>query len=232
VGVRVAKRGHTVRFRLTRATLLAALLLLPLILGEGAIAPASASAASPLTPFAPANGLSVLVTADGHPTAAATSPSSAVSISLGSPVNVTFAYSVQGGSAPAPAGVSISVARLQLLVLGIVAGAKELDLSNVHASTSGTVSVVGDYSYAKYLIEGVYAMHAELLDPNGSNLFSETFYLKIHAPYDLTVVTVVFALLIVYEVFAVVSMGSARAVASQVRAAEDARTKRPEGGTP
>lgn len=168
----------------------------------------------------------MLVTADGHSTDGASSPSSAVTISLDTRVNVTFAYNGNG------ANVSVGVARLELFVLGVSAGAKELDLSNVHPSASGSVSVVGDYSYAKYLIEGVFAMHATLLDPNGSVLFAQTFYMKIHAPYDLTVVTVVFALLVVYEVYAVVSMGSAKAVAEQVRAAEAARGQPPAGGTP
>jgi membrane-associated protease RseP (regulator of RpoE activity) len=203
---------------------LALLLLIPAASAAGTFHPAIAP--SSVTPTAALGGISVVVTADGKPTAGATSVGSAVTVSMDSPVNVTFAYSAVGGA------VTVGLARLQLFVLGVVTGSKELSITDAHPSPSGSVSVVGDYTYAKYLIEGVYAMHATLLDPNGSTLFAETFYLKVHAPYELTAVTVVFALLLVYEVVAVVSMGSARAVANQVKAAEAARGEKPGGGSP
>lgn len=165
------------------------------------------------------------VTADGHATSGAGSVGSAVQLSLDHPVNVTFTYAT--GTGPG-AGLSVGVARLQLIVFGVVAGAKEVDLSDVHRATSGAVSVIGDYSYAKYLIEGVYLMHAVLLDPNGSTLFSESFYVKVHAAYDLTVITVAFGVLLLYELYTVATLASARSVAKLVRAAEVSREIKPE----
>jgi hypothetical protein len=108
---------------------------------------------------------------------------------------------------------------------------KEVDLSDVHPTTSGAVSVVGDYSYAHYLIEGVYEMHALLLNPNGSTLFSEFFFLKVHTAYDLTVVTILFGILVLYELYAVASLGSAKSVTKLVKAAEEARNGGP-GASP
>lgn len=213
--------GRAVRTRFSAPILLALVLLLPILAGTGL---GSASTSRPTLAAASGSAASeVQVAADGHPTAGASSVSSAVVISLNKPVNVTFTYATATGTGLAASGISVGVARLQLIVFGVAAGVKELDLSNVHPSTSGTISVIGDYSYAQYLIEGVYLMHAFLFDPNGSTLYSESFYVKVHATYDLTVITVAFAVLLLYEVYTVATLGSARSVANLVKSAETVR---------
>jgi hypothetical protein len=204
--------------RLLPCAALAVLLVLPLVAGAGVVS-VGGTHFTPASVTGSAKG-DVEVQADGHPTAGAGSVSSAVLISLSTPVNVTFQYATPGGAGP---GLSVAVARLQLIVFDVPAGVKEVDLSNVHPATSGTVSVIGDYTYAKYLIEGAYELHALLLDPNGSTLFSETFFINVHEPYDLTVVTVIFGLLILYELYAVATLGSAQSVTKLVKAAEEAR---------
>jgi hypothetical protein len=201
-----------------------------MLAGAGVATPAS-SRPTPAAASGSAVG-EVQVLADDKPTAGAGSVSSAVVVSLATPVNITFTYSTQGVGSSAPASLTVAVARVQLIVFDVAAGVKEVDLSDVHAATSGSVSVIGDYSYARYLVEGAYEMHALLLDPNGATLFSETFYLKVHTAYDLTVVVALFGILILYELYTVATLASASSVTKMVKAAEEARQSGPPGASP
>ena len=165
------------------------------------------------------------LTIDGHPTNGATSVGSAVQLSVGQPLHLLYTYTGHGGALGVPVVVTVTSATLALQFLGTSLSSWVVDESNPQPQVFGEVNQTVDLTQDRYLLAGVYAMVASLTAPNGT-IWSETFYLRISAPYDLVAVTILAGVLALYEVVAVLRLlGRAqveRRVAALHKAATDA----------
>ncbi len=199
--------GPTASLRgVRRAPLLlaVALLLLPLV----SAAPVG-GATLPRSPTPTATTVTATVTVQGQPTAPATSVASAISTTLNGPLPIIYTWQASG---PAGTLATISTARLQLYVFGVALNSVEVDITNPQAAANGTVTMLADFTYAHYVIGGVYQMEATLLAAGGATAYTEWFYLRLTTPYDVNVATVVAGLLIIWEIYTIAELGSVRAV--------------------
>ncbi len=168
------------------------------------------SAAVPRATTSGAPSVTAVVTVEGQPTASATGVASAVSVSLTGPLHVLYTWQASGAAPTAP--VTITTARLQLYVFGAALNSVEIDITNPQPAINGTIAMVADFTYAHYVIGGVYQMEATLIAAGGVTVFTEWFYLHLTTPYDLNAATVVAGLLIVWEAYTIAELGSVRAV--------------------
>jgi len=143
-------------------------------LGAGLATGASTGAAG--TPVAgPAQNLSVTISWNGVDVGQAGSASSAFVVGAGQTVDVAFHVNGTSG------GDVATSAQLVLLYLG-------LTLSTEAIATNGPEPAGGwqlNWTFGSmiYITQGVYEVDAQLLDPNGSALFHEPFYVDARAPY-------------------------------------------------
>lgn len=203
---RLGRPGH--RPELLRGSIVGLFALLLLV--PGLLPPADATAAT-VAPRALGATVEATVFVHGSPTDGATSPASAVPVSLAAPFNVTFRWAAVG-IAGLPQFATIGAAKLDLYLFGAVISGREVTVTNPVPSPGGNLSTQADFTYARYLVAGVYLMGASLLDPNGSTVWSGTFYLRITAPYDLTIVSALAGLLIAFELYSLARLGGARTV--------------------
>lgn len=212
-----------IRVRDRRGAKLLPLLAISLVLvflapyGVGALAESRAAspavspdASSVLTGAAYWNGANI----DLAPT-----PSSAFSWSFDNIATVQFAW------VGPLTGPTVSQAFLVILFLGFPAYTKQ-EVKSV-ALPTGNISMTYDLSQFKWYLQGIFEIHAYLENPNGTSLWSETFYVRVTQPYDLVVATVGLILLTIAELYMIATVGP--------RALDKARAKSPpagESGTP
>ncbi len=159
----------------TGATLAAALLLVTTLLGPEAAASSPGSSAVDVPAVAP-GGIAASVTWDGQNISEAPTVASAFVIRPGQEASLAFAY-VLGAGAP-----SVATAQVSLYYFGA-------NLTSSAVRTSPGLGGVGhsnlSWGFGNFyvIIEGVYELDAQLLDPNGSVVWSEPFYVDARAPY-------------------------------------------------
>jgi hypothetical protein len=144
---------------------------------------------------------------NGHPTATASSASSALAVTFGSSANVQFSWQASGGKVNQPLSIAIQTARLEVFFLGLSVWTKDQNIISPVPAPNGTVNLTADFSLNHYLIEGVYQLAGTLITANGTSIWSEVFYLKATAPDHLTVVNIGLALVAVYEVYTIATVG-------------------------
>jgi hypothetical protein len=159
--------------------------------------------AGPPTPAAPrASGgalvpiFSVSVTWDGTSVSSAGSPASAFVITKGQTATVDFLYT-QG------AGGAIGNATLSLAYLGI---ALTTSRSTTHITggppITGAAQINWTFGPLYDALEGVFALTASLLYPNGTTAWSQSFYVFAKAPYLLeSGAVVVLLILTIAEIY-------------------------------
>lgn len=147
------------------------------------------------------------LTYDGQPTANASTAGSALSANFNKPVNVEFFWNASGGKINQPLSIPIQTARLQVYYLGLSVYTKDQTLSPPSVASKGSVNLTADFTLNRYLIEGVYELSGTLIQPNGTNVWSENFYLKISAPWHLTAANIGLGLVGVYEVYSIATVG-------------------------
>jgi hypothetical protein len=106
------------------------------------------------------------------------------------------------------APVNVSDARLQMFYFGYAVSTRDELRTNPLASSHGNIPLSWAPLSIDYLLEGAYRMTASILAPNGTTLWSETFYVRGTAPYGVgALIPIVLIILIVYEVYALVRSG-------------------------
>lgn len=153
----------------------------------------------------PSNGTNLInarFTFNGVGVAKASTPTNAISAVWETPFNATYTWPATGTSAP----VGVQSAVLQIWYFGAVIASRSEALTG-SAQTSGTIHLTSDYSQNRYLIQGLFALKADLDSANGTVLWSQSFYIQIMEPYDLVITNVGLVILIIYEIYAVVTSG-------------------------
>ncbi len=183
------------------ALLLAMVVALPI--PTSSVRPRVVPWASPSAPSVQAQ-----VTWDGVNVASAARPSSALSASFSSPIAIRFVWNSTSAGPGALRPFTVSTARLQLFYLGLALDTRDVVDQNPQPATNGTFDMEWDPGVLNWLLEGAYTATVSLLDPNGSTVWSEGFYLHEEAPYSVAAVLPILLLAIVaYEAYAVAISG-------------------------
>jgi hypothetical protein len=124
-----------------------------------------------------ATSLAVKVTWNGQNVSQASTISSAFSVTSGEQALVHFVYTESAG------GPSIATAEVQTVFLSAVLSSEAAQTSPSAGGLGGTASMNWTFGLFADLTAGVYQLTARLLDPNGSSVWSESFYIDAKAPY-------------------------------------------------
>lgn len=149
----------------------------------------------------------------------APTPASAISWSFSNVAHVQYDW-----TGPV-LGPGVSQAFLVILFLGLPAYTKQEVRQS--ALPIGSVNMTYDLTQYKYVLQGLFQLHAYLEDPNGTTVWSENFYVRVSQPYDLVAVTVGLILLTVAELYMVATVGPR--AADKLRQAPPAAERPPEG---
>jgi hypothetical protein len=186
-------------------------LLLLLLVGTvgGAIAPANARL-PPLVAPHPSNvplNYNVSINAVGGVSQPVTNSNdtlaTAVPISLASPLNITVVWSCAGVPNIREINVEFTFFGFQIWGRNVI-----FTQGNPCAGPTPQTSYTfadSDFTTYKYIVSGTYSGAFSITDPNGSYLGDPiSFYVKFVPPTPLTVLTLAFLLVIVYEVYTLV----------------------------
>lgn len=142
---------------------------------------------------------------NGEAVAGASSPGSAISTSFGSPINIQFVWS----NVPSPTSASFGItdAVLHVVYLGQNVWTKDQAFNPALASSSGQYNLSSDLTGSRYFVEGLFLVQAVLLSNSQGQVWSESFYVHVVAPYHIVAATIGLGLLGLYEVIALVRVG-------------------------
>jgi hypothetical protein len=195
-----ARRGRLF-LRAGFAILLASLLLLPLFPPTSAAATGRSGTAPPGNP---GGGIVYGVTWNSHPTANATTTGSALSVSLTGTITMQFTWSSSGKTGP-PGGVS--EVEFQAFLFGFSFITRALTNTPALTTPNGVSNLTWDPGALSYIIAGDYLCLASIFAPNGTTLWSESFYIKASAPFVVgALLPIILLLLLVYELYAVLTV--------------------------
>jgi hypothetical protein len=189
----VDRRLGTTSLLLTAA--LVGLLVAPY--GVGLLAPARATQTS-AGPGA-GNAFSAKLLWNGVDASTAPTPSSAITWSFSTVSTAQFVW--HGGSN----GTTISQAFLVIVFLGLPGYTKQQVESPALPSAGGGINMSYDASQFQWFLQGLYQLHGYLQNPNGSTVWSETFYVRTTQP--LTVVSIGLIALIAAELYMIATVG-------------------------
>ncbi len=172
----------------------------------GAVGGAVPAAVFPLQPVVLWNGANV----SSHG-----SPASAIPVAAGQTANVTFGCT----TGPLHATCPVSNASLTLTFLGIAVTTSQSPFSGGHGENA---TINWSFGSLSQLTEGVYELKAVMLNGTGGDVWSESFFIDVKAPFDrlesgLTVFLIILALAEIY------------AIVGAIRGARRPR-RRPSGG--
>ncbi len=205
--------------RLSRASaaLAVAFLLLPF-----ATTAAAEAAPAPVTPAlaASSSSLAGALYWNGKDAATAGSPGTAFSWSFANVATVKFDWT----SLPGVSVSGISQADLYVLLLGIPVYTKTQVESTPLSALAGSITMTYDLTQYRWFVQGLYELKGALEDPNGSVVWSETFYVRATVPFDVTVATVALLLIVVAELYMIVTVGPRAADKTRAQAMKSAST--------
>lgn len=185
----------------------AAVVLLALALNMGGLAGPARAQSPSSTPGSPATVVNMTTLFDGTPTAGHTSPSTAIATTFDRPFALQIDWSAHGGALGRPILVTVDGARATIPLLGQPIVTQEVDEQSPVATPSGSLNATLGFTQDRYLVEGVYLVQVTLLGPNGTNEASQSFYIHVTAPYHLVALNVALGALILYELYAVLTIG-------------------------
>lgn len=190
-----------------RAIVASLLLVVPLLLSAGSLGSPPAGHTSPASGTPPGGspgGISYSFTWNGKGVANATTTASALGVSLSSPIAMQFHWTGPGPQGP-PGGVS--EVEFQAFLFGFPFITRALTNTPALTSSTGVSNLTWDPGALNYLIAGSYQCLASIFSPNGTTLWSEWFYVNIHAPYTIgAVLPLILLLLVLFEVYAVLTV--------------------------
>ncbi len=170
---------------------------------------ASPAASARLT-TASLSGITATVTFNGKDISQAPAPSSAFSVNLASSFDLIYTWSsVSTGSGVSASLPTVNDARLAMLFFGFSLSTRDVILSNAVPSVGGRIYMNwSPPSVLHVLLAGTYELTASLLDPNGSTLWSQNFYVDVAAPFTIgAVLPVILVLIGVYELYGLLTSG-------------------------
>lgn len=199
--------------RLAIVLLAFGLLLLGVVAPARAAAPAG-PASAPRPDIVPVpTQLLANISWNGIATANATTPSKAIAVDFSQTIAMRFSWTLLRGTAGGTVS-PITAARLELVYLGQAVYTKDEVSSAPLPPSLGSINMSVDLSTDRYLIAGIYAMNASLLGQNGTTDFSEIFYVSASPPLHLVASTVGLGGLLLYELYATVTVGPHAATAA------------------
>lgn len=176
------------------------------ILAVSVLVPALSSAASPGGSPAQAQPsgtgpVTATVTWDGHNIGDYGTATSAATISFNGVANVLYTWT---SSAP----VTINDARLAIYYFGFALATRDVINSAAAPTTSGSFTMNWTTGSLQYILAGSYRLVASLLAPNGTSMWSQTFYVNVAPPYYiLALLPIVLILLAIWELYNVATCG-------------------------
>jgi hypothetical protein len=162
------------------------------------------------TPSATANPstsgpIAATVTWNGANVLNYTSPTSAVHIGFNGVVNVHYSWSSNLGTG---ALVTINDARLQIFYFGFALATRDVVDSAAVPATSGQFTMNWSTGALQYILEGSYRLVASLLAPNGTTMWSQTFWSFVAAPFYIgALLPIVLILIVVWEIYNLATVG-------------------------
>jgi hypothetical protein len=150
-------------------------------------------------------GFAAFVLWNGQSTVGATSPSSALSANFGTVATAFYEWNWTGAGSSPP--FSVAHLRLTVLYFGQPAWTKDQAFQPAMSARQGQFNVTSDLTEVRYILQGVYEVEASIVSFSGATVWSEDFYLKTAAPYDLTIATVALAAIALYEIYYLVTIG-------------------------
>jgi hypothetical protein len=134
-------------------------------------------------------------------------PASALAIDFSHVIDMRFFWNASG-AAGAPASVTVGTGRLQMFYFGFALSTRDVVVTNPQPAAAGTLDMSWDPGVLRWVISGTYLLTASLLDPNGTTLWSENFYVRAAAPYAvLAVIPVLLFVLAAYELYSLAVAG-------------------------
>lgn len=192
---------------------LVALLLAP-SLAAAAPAPSPSMTPRPLDSSGeapPVPGISAVVKWGGTSIASATSVSSAIPTAFTHTVDVNFTWVALAG-ANGLERYNISTARIQFFYFGAALDTRDVVDSTPIAATNGSFDLSWEPGIFQFLFEGTFGLSAILLAPNGTTMWSQSFYIHAEAPYAIGAVLPILLVLIgIYEAYGLATAGQAAA---------------------
>ncbi|MHB8352240.1 MAG: hypothetical protein ACYDFT_06110 [Thermoplasmata archaeon] len=179
------------------------------LLAAGAIAPvASAQPVSLAGSPSGQSALSAHVTWDGTDVGSYATPTAALSTSFSSTIDVHYTWGASAGPSGAPGLFTISDARLQLFYFGVALSTRDVIESNPVAAPSGVIDMAWSGGYLEWATAGTYRLTASLLAPNGTQMWAESFYIHVAAPYSiLAALPLLLILVAAYEIYSLLTAG-------------------------
>jgi hypothetical protein len=182
---------------------LAALLVVFFLLPAATQAAPSSTASSVRAASDPA--LAATVTWNGANILNYTAPTAAARIGFNGVVDVHYAWHSTGGLLVT---YTINDARLQIFYFGFALATRDVVNSAVGPAASGNFTMNWSTGALQYILEGSYKLVASLLAPNGTTMWSQSFWVFVAAPYDVAaLLPIVLILLIVWEVYNLATVG-------------------------
>ncbi|MGB6442637.1 MAG: hypothetical protein WBF81_05000, partial [Thermoplasmata archaeon] len=157
---------------------------------------------------AASNGVSAIVTWDGNNILSAGKVSSAFQIQFNGAVNLLYTWSSVGSSA-----YTVSDARLQIFYFGFALATRDITDALPVSSHSGNFTMNWTTGPLQYVLEGTYRLVASLLEPNGSTVWSQSFWTQVAAPFYIgAALPIILILIVIYELYAVATVGKQAAL--------------------
>ncbi len=213
--------------------LLAGAVLLGILLVVPVSFPVATASGLVLRPAASGSGtLSGNVTWNGGSVARYDTPSAALEITFDHPIDVRYYWNT---STPTSPPVTVGTARLQMFYFGIALSTRDVVEQSPVPGHTGSLDMSWDPGVLQWTLAGVYLVTASLLDPNGSTLWSQNFWIHATAPYGiLAVLPILLVLIGLYELYEVAISGryARRAPAPKSAPAESPRSPPGPSGAP
>jgi hypothetical protein len=185
--------------RLAFIATLALLVLVP----TGAVALPRSAPNDGVTASAPSSSFAATVTWNGVNVNTAGSASSALSVNFANSANVNFTWGALPGAA------NPNDARLQMLYFGFALATRDV----VNSGTQNFADMSWTPGAIVYVLEGVFEITASLIQPNGTTLWSENFWVRSAAPYSIAaLLPIILILIIAWELYSVARSGRQEAL--------------------
>jgi hypothetical protein len=156
------------------------------------------------TERAASNGVSGSAYWDGTNVQTASSPSAAFQIQFNGAVNINYTWT----SLLSTNLYTVNDARLQIFYFGFALATRDVTNANPMPAAGGTFTMNWTTGPLQYVLEGTYRVVASLLEPNGTTVWSQSFWVQVAAPfYILAAFPIVLILIIIYELYAVATVG-------------------------
>ncbi|MCI4338406.1 MAG: hypothetical protein L3J72_03800 [Thermoplasmata archaeon] len=183
------------------AALLLAVPLLGAPIGQGSAHP---NGATPGPHGAPPAPFTYWVNWNGRGTANSSTIGSALSVTLGSTITLAFHWS--GGTLGGPPG-GVSEVEFQAFLFGFPFITRALTNNPALTTYTGVTNLTWDPGALNYIIAGDYQCLASIFAADGHTIWSESFYISVHAPYTVgALLPIILLLLVLFEVYAVLTV--------------------------